>query len=113
MKRSYRLFVEDILESVDKIERYVKGISYDNFVENEMIIDAVIRNLEVIGEASKNIPENIREQYTTIPWRRIIGLRNIMIHGYFGIDLSIIWVIITKNLPETKPSIVEMLNNLK
>lgn len=113
MKRSYRLFVEDILESVDKIERYVKGISYDNFVENEMIIDAVIRNLEVIGEASKNIPENIREQYTTIPWRRIIGLRNIMIHGYFGIDLSIIWEIITKNLPETKPSIVEMLNNLK
>ena len=113
MKRSYRLFVEDILESVDKIERYVKGMSYDNFVENEMIIDAVIRNLEVIGEASKNIPENIREQYTTIPWRRIIGLRNIMIHGYFGIDLSIIWEIITKNLPETKPSIVEMLNNLK
>jgi len=113
LKRSYRLFVEDILESVDKIERYVKGISYGNFVENEMIIDAVIRNLEVIGEASKNIPENIREQYTTIPWRRIIGLRNIMIHGYFGIDLSIIWEIITKNLPETKPSIVEMLNNLK
>jgi uncharacterized protein with HEPN domain len=81
MKRnSYRLFVEDMLEAMNKIERYIKGSTYDKFEENEVVIDAVIRNLEIIGEAVKNIPEEVRAKHTDIPWKRIIGLRNITIH---------------------------------
>lgn len=112
MKRSNILFVEDILDSIDKIESYIKNLSYDDFIDNQMVIDAVIRNLEIIGEAANNIPKNIRNKNSNIPWKRIIGLRNIVIHGYFGIDLSIIWEIITKNLPKTKPSIIELKNKL-
>lgn len=113
MKRSNRLFVEDILDSIDKIESYIKNLSYDDFINDQMVIDAVIRNLEIIGEAANNIPKNIRNKNSNIPWKRIIGLRNIVIHGYFGIDLSIIWEIITKNLAETKPIIIELKNKLE
>ncbi len=107
--RSYRIFGEDILEAMDKIECYIKGLTYETFVENGMVVDAVIRNLEIIGEASKSIPKDVREKYPGIPWERMIGLRNIVIHEYFGIDLGIIWEIISKNLPETKPLIAKML----
>lgn len=110
MKRnSYKLFVEDMLESINKIERYTRGLTYDKFEKNEVVVDAVIRNLEIIGEAARNIPEEVRAKYPDIPWKRMIGLRNITIHEYFGVDLNIIWEIITKNLPETKPKIEAML----
>ena len=113
MKRnSCKLFVEDMLEATNKIERYTKGMSYSKFESSEVIVDAVIRNIEIIGEAAKNIPEEIKEKYPDIPWHRIIGLRNIAIHEYFGVDLNIIWEIITKNLPETKPRIETMLKSL-
>jgi len=112
-RRSYKLFVEDILNAMNKIERYIKGLTYEMFGKNEMVIDAVIRNLEIIGEASKNIPEIISKKFLDIPWRRMIGLRNITIHEYFGVDLDIIWEIITKNIPETKPKIVDMNRRLK
>ncbi len=113
MKRnSFKLFVEDMLEAMNKIERYTKGMSSNEFEGSEVVVDAVIRNLEVIGEAAKNIPEEIKEKYPDIPWNRIIGLRNIAIHEYFGIDLNIIWEIVTNNLPETKPKIESMLKSL-
>lgn len=98
---------------MEKIERYIKSLSYDEFTQNEIVIDAVIRNLEVIGEASTNIPEDVRKKYPAVPWKRMIGLRNIMIHGYFGIDLGIIWEIITRNLPETKPLVKNMSKEIK
>lgn len=110
--RNCKLFVEDMLESMNKIERYTKGLTYDKFERNEIVVDAVIRNLEIVGEAAKNIPEDVREKYPDVPWTRMIGLRNIAVHEYFGVDLSIIWEIITKNLPETKPKIKEMLKSL-
>ncbi len=111
-ERTYRLFIEDILEAIEKIERYLEGLAYEAFVKNEMVVDAVIRNLEIIGEASRNIPEEVRDIYPDIPWKRMIGLRNIVVHEYFGVDLSIIWDIINRNLPETKPEITAMLNGL-
>jgi len=111
-ERSYRMFAEDILEAMDKIERYTRGLTYETFVKNEMVVDAVMRNLEIIGEASRNIPEDIRGKYPDIPWKRMVGLRNIAIHQYFGVDLGIVWEIITRNLPETRPMIAEMLKGL-
>lgn len=108
-RRNCTIYIEDILESMDKIERYTKGLDFESFSANDMVVDAVLRNLEIIGEASRNIPEDIREKYPDIPWKRMIGLRNIAIHEYFGIDLGIIWEIISRNLPETKPKIKTML----
>jgi uncharacterized protein with HEPN domain len=110
--RKQRLFIEDILESIKKIERYIKNINYEDFEKKDLVVDAVIRNLEIIGEASKNISNDIRNKYTNIPWKRMVGLRNIATHEYFGIDLSIIWEIITVNLPETKPKIELILKDL-
>lgn len=103
------IIIEDIITSMEKIERYINGLDIRQFSRNELIFDAVIRNLEIIGEASRNIPENIREKYIDIPWKRMIGLRNIVIHEYFGIDAGIIWKIISSNIPETKPKIIQML----
>ncbi|MEE8358594.1 MAG: DUF86 domain-containing protein [Candidatus Hydrothermarchaeales archaeon] len=112
-RRPYRLFVEDIIESMDKLDRYTNGLTHKTFASNELVVDASIRNLEIIGEASKNIPDEVREKYSAIPWKRMTGLRNITIHEYFGIDLDIIWEIITKNLPETKPELETMLKSIK
>ena len=113
MKRTYKMYIEDILESMDKIERYINSLTYETFEKNDLVVDAVIRNIEIIGEASKNIPENVRGEYPEIPWKRIVGLRNIAIHEYFGVDLTIIWEIITKNLPETRSKIELMLESLE
>jgi len=103
-KRTHKMFVEDMLEAMDKIDRYTKGLPYEKFVKNSILIDEVIGNLEIIGETSENIPEEVREKYPNVPWRKMIELKNI-------VDLGIVWEIITKNLPETKPKIVAMLES--
>jgi len=104
-KREWKLFLEDILESMSLIEEYVKGMSFDDFKEDRKTIDAVVRNFEIIGEAAKNIPENIRNNYKSIDWIGIIGLRNRISHEYFGIDFSIIWNIIELELSVLKKEI--------
>lgn len=111
-ERNVILFLSDVIEAINKIERYIDNLDYNSFEKNELVIDAVIRNLEVIGEASKNVPKNIREEYSDLPWKRIIGLRNIAIHSYFKIDLTIIWNIITKNIPQTKTKILKIKEDL-
>jgi uncharacterized protein with HEPN domain len=105
VKRKH-VYLIDILEAMNKIEVYIRGIDFDSFCVNEMMFDAVIRNLEIIGEAARNLPEEIKTKHTEIPWRQMIGVRNILFHEYFGIDNSIIWEIIKTNLPEIKPNIV-------
>jgi uncharacterized protein with HEPN domain len=110
--RPYKLFLEDIISSIEKIDKYTKDLSFDDFQDNSLTVDAVIRNLEIIGEATKNIPPDIRSGYPYIPWGRMIGLRNIVSHKYFSIDLSIIWQIVTVNLPETKPLIKRMIKDI-
>jgi len=83
-------------------------MDFDSFTADGKTVDAVIRNIEIIGEAAKIIPVVVRDEYPEIPWGRLVGLRNIVSHAYFGIDLKIIWQIITKNLPEIKPLIEEL-----
>jgi uncharacterized protein with HEPN domain len=103
--RIYKPFVEDMLEAMDKIERYVKGLSYEKFEKNRVLVDEVMGNLEIIDESVENIPEDVREKYPDIPWRKLIGLKSI-------VDLGNIWEITTKNLPEAKPKIEAMLKSL-
>jgi uncharacterized protein with HEPN domain len=112
-RKNHKLYLEDILQAVDKIGRYTRNLNSKSFAQNDLVVDAVVRNLEIIGEASRNIPEEIRKQHADIPWSRMIGLRNIAIHEYFGVDLGIIWEIVTRNLPETKPKIVATLESLE
>jgi uncharacterized protein with HEPN domain len=102
-KRSPELFIQDMLEAIEKIERYTESVEdLNDFMEKDIVVDAVLRNLEIIGEAARNIPEEIREKYPEIPWNRVVGLRNVVIHGYFVVDLEIIWVIIREQLPDLK-----------
>lgn len=75
-KRDLRLFLMEILEAIEKIERYIDSLSFEDFVKNEMVVDAVIRNLEIVGEAARNIPEDVRSKYSDISWKRVVGFRN-------------------------------------
>lgn len=111
-KRDYRLFLQDILESIERIEEYTEGYDFETFTKDRKTVDAVLRNLEIIGEAAKHVPENIRMQHPEIPWKRVIGLRNVVIHHYFGVDLSIVWVIIKKQLPELKNAVISLLEEI-
>jgi uncharacterized protein with HEPN domain len=89
--RSQNLYLNDISESIEKILEYTKEIDLDMFIENSMVFDAVVRNFEIIGEAARNIPDSIKTRFSDIPWADMVGMRNILIHGYFGVDYSIVW----------------------
>ena len=99
MSRDYRLFLEDMQTSSEKIVRYTRGLNKEKFLKDEKTYDAVVRNLTVIGEAVKHIPDKVRESYVQLAWREIAGLRDIAIHEYFGIDEEILWDIIQNEVP--------------
>ncbi|MGO9620865.1 MAG: DUF86 domain-containing protein [Desulfobaccales bacterium] len=98
MPKDYKVYIDDILESIGKIRLYIKGMTFEDFCCDPKTIDAVNRNLGVIGEATNRIPENIKNKYSGIEWYRIIGMRNILIHDYSNVDLEIIWDIIQNKL---------------
>ena len=112
-KRDYTLFLYDIVSSIERVEKYTTGLSKKKFLEHEIISDATVRNMEVIGEAARNIPEEVRRLSPNIPWKKIVGFRNIVIHEYFFIDLENVWFIAKKQLPELKKQIKNLLNEIK
>ena len=112
MKRSLKLFVYDIAESIKDIKSFLKGVSKKYFFKDKLRQNAVIRGLEIIGESTKNIPDSFREKYPEVQWRRIAGLRDIIIHAYFEIDLDTTWEIINKDLPLLEKQINEIKKNL-
>jgi uncharacterized protein with HEPN domain len=93
-ERNWKLFIMDMLESINKIEKYIEGLNYEQFVRDEKTKDAVVRNLEIIGEAANQIPKEIQQKFSNVPWAQIIAMRNRMIHGYFAIDYRIVWDIV-------------------
>jgi len=108
-KRDWRVILADILESINKIENYVEGITYEQFMQDNKTKDAVVRNLEIIGESANQIPKNIRQKFSDVPWPQIIGLRNRMIHGYFVVDYRIVWEIVKKDIPLLKRELETLL----
>ena len=109
LKRDYKLFITDIRDCANRILDYTMDKSFDEFIENQMLLDAVVRNLEIIGEATKNLPNDIRQKYPQVEWRKIAGLRDIVIHGYFGIDYEILWDIIQNKIPDLVVKIQEVI----
>ena len=104
-KRSTEEFLYDILESVKRIDGYTKDISFQALLKNTMIQDAVIRNMEIIGEAAKNIPGEFKNKHSEIEWKKIAGMRDKIIHFYFGVNWEIVWDVIRHKLPSLKQRI--------
>jgi len=112
-RRDYILFIEDILTCIEKIERYTSNVSFEEFCGNDMAVDAVIRNFEIIGEAVKKIPEEIRMKYADVEWKEAAGFRDVLIHDYFGIDLEAVWDTVRNNIPSFKKQVVKVLKSEK
>lgn len=110
-KRKPDVYLQDILESIQQIEEYLDGINENEFYQNSEKQDAVLRRLEIIGEAVKHISDDIRNEYDQIPWRKIAGMRDIIIHEYFGVTLSMIWVVSQRDLPDLKSKIKDIIND--
>lgn len=106
MKKDVKIFLEHILESINLIEEYVKDKDKSEFLESTQLQDSVIRRVEIIREAIKNIPDEVKEAHSIIPWKKIIGMRDILIHQYFGVDLNLTWKLIEEDIPELKKQIV-------
>ena len=110
MPRDHNLYLKDMLEAIRKIENYSENITLDTLVEDELVQDAIIRNLEILGEAVKNIPEHVKNENPDIEWKKIAGLRDIITHAYFGIDVEIIWDVVENKIPSLKKSLLEILS---
>jgi len=113
MKRDLRLFVEDILENINLIENSLKELSKSEFESNKDIIDANVRRLEIIGEAVKSIPDSFKNQYQEVPWRQIASFRDVLTHGYFRVDLDLVWRITQEDLPVLKKQIEKIKKDLE
>jgi len=108
-KRGDKLYIEDILEAISKIEQYTVNVKLDTFTRDNKTIDAVVRNISVIGEAVNYISVNIKSKYVEVPWREVADMRNKTIHEYFGIDLDILWKTVKEDLPTFKEQLIDIL----
>jgi uncharacterized protein with HEPN domain len=110
--RDWRFRIQDILECMGRIAEYTAGMTYETFLSNRLVIDAVVRNLEVIGEAARHIPEKVQRQFPDIPWVEMKGMRNLLIHEYFGVSLEIVWKTVRENLPPVELKLKDVLKLL-
>lgn len=109
MKKDPKIFLQHIKESIEQLVAYTSNLSQKEFYSSTLIQDAVARRLEIIGEATKNLPESFKRRHPEIPWKKISGLRDVLIHEYFGVDLKLLWNIIEKDLKTLKKQIETLL----
>ena len=111
--REWKFRVQDILNCIGKIERHTKGMTFNDFEEDDKTIDAVLRNLEIIGEAARHIPGEVKSAHPEVPWVEMQAMRNIVVHEYHGVNLKIIWQTVKENLHPLKPLLRKILNSEK
>lgn len=111
MKKDPEVFIGHIIDSIDLIEQYAENLTPDKFKENMAMQDAIIRRLEIIGEAVKNIPLSFRTKHSKIPWKQMAGMRDVLIHEYFDVDLSLTWAVVKRELPSLKAKLQELVSN--
>lgn len=112
-KRSNREFIRDMKEAIDRIQEYTKGMDYEQFLQDTKTQDAVIRNIEIIGEAAKNLSSDFRKKYAHLDWKKIAGMRDKIIHFYFGVKWDIVWGVIKDKIPALSIQINSILNELE
>lgn len=110
MPKDHLIFVRHILLAIEKIERFSKGVTKERLKNDEILESAFIRQIEIIGEASCNVPESIKRKYPQIPWKDMVGMRNILIHHYFAVDVNVLWKTMNQDLPPLKKQIKEILD---
>ena len=108
IQKVYRDYIQDMIEAINDIESFVAGLSFEQFMNDKKTVNAVIRSFEVMGEAAKNLPEAIVSQTKAVPWKKIAGMRDKLIHEYFGVDLETVWQTIKEDLPIVKPLIMRL-----
>ena len=113
MSRNWTFYLEDVLESAQKIRRYTEGLTFAQFCSQDMVIDAVVRNLEIIGEAAKHLPAEARALMSDIDWSKPAGFRDVIAHGYFGLDLHVIWDVVQNKISLINQSAERALRELK
>ena len=111
--RNYELYLKDILEALDAIEKFVEGMDFEDFKNDDKTSSAVIRKFEIIGEASKNIPEEIRKKHISIPWKEMAGMRDKLVHFYFGIKYDLAWQTIKDVNPKIRPLIFKVMEKTR
>ena len=109
MKRDISIYFKDMVENMELAEKFVEGMSYDSFVKDKKTHYSVIRCIEIMGEAAKHVPDSIRESHPEIPWKDIAGMRDKVIHFYFGVNLERVWLVIKEDIPQIKPLLKKIL----
>ena len=110
--REYRDYLQDMLDSIDGIKSFVGDMTLEDFAKDKKTINAVVRGIEIIGEATKKFSKSLKEKYPSIPWKKMAGMRDKMIHEYFGVDVEIVWKTAKEDIPSLKPLIQDVLKNL-
>lgn len=108
--RDWKLRIEDILEAIERIEQYTAGYGFEQWQQDQKTIDAVIRNFEIIGEAAKHVPSHVQTLFPDVPWGKMKGIRNLLIHEYFGVDAEVIWKTVQEDLPGLESHLVKILD---